>query len=232
MRFPIKCYKLVILGLLWGLLLIFLSGDLSQAQDRRTLYWGTSGPDVILLQQKLSQWGYYDGPIDGIYGPKTFAAVQLFQRKNGLAVDGVVGPATWAALGVGPAPAPYRSTPAVSRSEEVNLLARVVHGEASGEPFEGKVAVAAVILNRVQSPSFPNTLAGVIYQPLAFESVANGQIWARPPSPESVRAAVAALSGWDPTYGALYFWNPAKPVNPWVWTRRIVRTIGRHVFAL
>ncbi|MDH7578695.1 MAG: cell wall hydrolase [Bacillota bacterium] len=111
------------------------------------------------------------------------------------------------------------------------LLARVIQGEAEGEPFLGKVAVGAVLLNRMRSASFPNTLAGVIFQPLAFESVANGLIWWRTPSLESIRAAAAALSGWDPTYGALYFWNPAKPVNPWIWTRLIVTQIGRHIFA-
>ncbi len=111
------------------------------------------------------------------------------------------------------------------------LLARVIQGEAGDEPFLGKVAVGAVLLNRVRSGSFPNTLAGVVFQPLAFESVANGLIWWRPPSLESIRAAAAALAGWDPTYGALYFWNPAKPVNPWVWTRQIITQIGRHIFA-
>ncbi len=111
------------------------------------------------------------------------------------------------------------------------LLARVIQAEAGDEPFLGKVAVGAVILNRMRSGSFPNTLAGVIFQPLAFESVANGWIWQIVPSWESLRAAAAALAGWDPTYGALYFWNPAKPVNPWVWTRQIITQIGRHIFA-
>ncbi len=111
------------------------------------------------------------------------------------------------------------------------LLSRLIQGEAGAEPFLGKVAVGAVLLNRMRSSSFPNTLAGVIFQPLAFESVANGVIWWRPPSLESIRAAAAALGGWDPTYGALYFWNPAKPVSPWIWTRSIITQIGRHIFA-
>lgn len=111
------------------------------------------------------------------------------------------------------------------------LLARVIQAEAGDEPFLGKVAVGAVILNRTQSSAFPRTLSGVIFQPFAFESVANGLIWWRPPSLESIRAAASALSGWDPTYGALYFWNPSKPVNPWIWTRQIITQIGNHVFA-
>lgn len=120
----------------------------------------------------------------------------------------------------------------VARADEVDLLARVIAAEAETEPYVGQVAVGAVILNRVRSPEFPNTLAGVIYQPLAFESVSNGLIWRRTPRPEARRAAWDALNGWDPTYGALYFWNPYKPVSPWVWTRRIITQIGNHVFAI
>lgn len=115
-------------------------------------------------------------------------------------------------------------------SLDVNLLARVVAAEAQGEPYEGQVAVAAVLLNRINSPSFPNSLAGVVYQPLAFESVMNGLIWRVSDLSTAQRAAAAALNGWDPTYGSLYFWNPSKPVSPWIWTRRIVRFIGDHVF--
>lgn len=115
--------------------------------------------------------------------------------------------------------------------DEVNLLSRLIVGEATGEPLMGQVAVASVILNRVQSPEFPNTLPGVIYEPWAFESVGNGFIWSRPPTPEETRAAQLALNGWDPTYGALFFWNPAKPVSPWIWSRQIILEIGGHVFA-
>lgn len=111
------------------------------------------------------------------------------------------------------------------------LLARLVHAEAEAEPYSGKVAVAAVILNRIENPKFPNTLAGVIYQPLAFESVANGRIYTTPSS-EAIKAAGDAIHGWDPTGGALFFWNPSKPVSRWIWSRRIITRIGRHVFAL
>ena len=131
-----------------------------------------------------------------------------------------------------PAPAAPAATGAtsVARSDELDLLARTVSAEARGEPYLGQVAVAAVILNRVQNSAFPNSISGVIHQPLAFEVVANGEVW-RPPTSEATRAARDALNGWDPTYGCLYFWNPYMQVNPWVWTRSIVTQIGRHVFA-
>lgn len=125
----------------------------------------------------------------------------------------------------------YRPVRGISRSDEINLLARLVAAEAGNEPYAGQVAVAAVVLNRVEHPSFPNTLAGVIFQPMAFESVSSGWIWRAPGFTTARLAAIDALNGWDPTYGSLYFWNPAKPVSPWIWTRQIVTQIGRHVFA-
>lgn len=208
-------------------------------QTRPTLYWGRTGQSVHLVQWKLQQWGYYKGNIDGVYGAKTVQAVRFFQRRNGLKVDGVVGPQTWAALGFPVAPAgaarpaaTYRGASGVARNDDVGLLSRVVMGEAAGEPFEGQVAVAAVLLNRVRNPKFPNTIPGVVYQPGAFESVNNGLIWARSPSNEAIRAAQAALNGWDPSYGSLFFWNPSKPVSPWIWTRKIIQRIGRHVFGI
>ncbi|MDQ0284984.1 N-acetylmuramoyl-L-alanine amidase [Desulfofundulus luciae] len=214
--------------------LVMAAGQ-SPAQER-ALYLGLSGDDVIRVQQRLLDWGFYDGPVDGFYGSETQQAVVDFQLNNGLVPDGVVGPDTWAALGFPPAPAaaPPPEPTAVSRGvtnrDAVYLLARVIEGEAADEPFEGKVAVGAVILNRTRSAAFPHSLAGVIFQPHAFESVSNGQ-YNRPVSEESLRAAMLAMSGWDPTGGSLYFWNPAKPVNPWIWTRNIVTQIGRHVFA-
>ncbi len=214
------------------LIVILTLGSWAQAQNR-VLYWGTSGWDVTQVQQRLASWGYYNGPINGYFGSETSQAVRSFQWKNGLVVDGLVGPQTWAALGL-PAAAPP-AAPAVSRGaadnrDSVTLLARTIMGEAANEPFVGKVAVGAVILNRVRSASFPHSVAGVIFQPGAFESVANGQIW-RELSTEAVRAAEAALSGWDPSGGALFFWNPYKPVSAWIWSRQIVTQIGQHVFA-
>lgn len=202
-----------------------------------TLYWGKTGSDVSQVQSKLKNWGYYDGPVDGYYGASTFNAVKSFQAKNGLAADGIVGTGTWQALGLtaSPGTAPrtaptYTPSRGVSGRDDVMLLARVVGGEAEGEPYEGRVAVAAVILNRVASDQFPNTLAGVIYQPNAFESITNG-VANRTPSAESVKAAQDAINGWDPTYGCIFFWNPSKPVSKWIWSRPIVTRIGGHVFA-
>ncbi|MEW6723926.1 MAG: spore cortex-lytic enzyme [Bacillota bacterium] len=198
--------------------------------EARTLYWGSRGADVRTVQWKLQSWGYYRGPIDGIYGAQTYRAVRYFQAKNGLRVDGIVGPQTRAALGLPTGTVSAAPTRGVSNNTDVYLLARTVNGEALAEPYEGKVAVAAVLLNRVKSSKFPNTLAGVVYQPLAFESVGKPLFNAQP-SAESLKAARAAINGWDPTYGCLYFWNPSKPVNPWVWSRQIVRRIGNHIFA-
>lgn len=229
--------RIIVIFLLASLTLMvffpFLEQRYTQAQGPRpTLYWGMSGPNVWLVQQRLSWWGYYNGPLDGWYGPATWAAVRRFQWLNGLAVDGVVGPETYAALGLGwVTPAAQAAAASGYVSNDVWLLAELIMGEAAGEPFIGKVAVAAVVLNRTRNPRFPNTIAGVIFEPGAFESVTNGQMWALPPTPDAIRAAELALAGWDPTYGALYFWNPTKPVSGWIWTRPINMQVGAHVFA-
>lgn len=204
-----------------------------QAKAQPVLYWGASGDDVYRVQQRLSQWGYYNGPLDAYYADETFRAVQEFQRNNGIPDDGVVGRVTWDALGLStpdvPA-APEVSRGAASDRGEVTLLAQVIEGEAADEPLLGKVAVGAVILNRTKSASFPHTISGVIFQDSAFESVANGQIY-RPLGQESLQAAQMAMSGYDPSGGALFFWNPGKPVSPWVWTRNVITQIGNHIFA-
>lgn len=114
----------------------------------------------------------------------------------------------------------------------IDLIARLIAAEAQGEPYEGQVGVGAVIVNRSNDPKFPGTIPGVIYEPWAFESVSNGLIWQRTPSWTERRAAIDAVSGWDPVYGSKFFWNPSKPVGGWIWTRPIVRQIGNHVFAL
>jgi N-acetylmuramoyl-L-alanine amidase len=200
------------------------------AQDS-SIYWGSRGDDVLRVQQKLSQWGYYNGPQDGVYEGETFRAVQIFQRNNGINPDGAVGRDTTAALGLNaPEAAPAVSRGAATDRGEVTLLAHVIEGEAADEPFTGKVAVGAVIANRTKSSAFPRTISGVIYQDHAFESISNGQAY-RPLSQDSIRAAEMALSGYDPTGGSLFFWNPTKPVNPWVWSRDIATQIGNHVFA-
>lgn len=209
------------------------TGLISDYQPPKILYWGSTGEDVKSVQWKLLQWGYYNSAVDGYYGPLTFEAVKRFQSKNGLAVDGVVGPKTAAALGLyfGPTGggAKGTTTPGVSRSDDINILARAIHGEARGEPYIGKVAVAAVILNRVEHPSFPNTIASVIYQPGAFTAVADGQINLSP-NEEALKAARDALNGWDPSYGCIYYWNPATASSKWIWSREVVIKIGKHWF--
>lgn len=197
----------------------------------RTLYWGVTGQDVRVVQDKLLRWQYYDGQVDGIYGARTYRAVRRFQEKNGLKVDGVVGPSTASAMGISASAAPAGSTQGVSRSADEYLLARTIHGEARGEPYIGKVAVGAVVLNRTKSPSFPNTIAGVVYQPLAFTAVADGQINLTP-NKDSINAARDALNGWDPTYGCLYYWNPATATSKWIWSRKVTLKIGKHWFGI
>ena len=209
---------------------IFIYSQTSKAQTP-TLYWGSSGPDVSRVQSRLSDWGYYTGPIDGVIGSSTTDAIIRFQANNGLTPDGVVGDSTWAALGYNTATQPaYQPSRGVSNSDDLNLLAHLVQGEAGSEPYMGKVAVAAVILNRTASDKFPHTIAGVVYQPNAFESISNG-VANDQPSDESIKAAQDAVNGWDPSQGALFFWNPSKPVSAWIWSRSIITEIGAHVFA-
>ncbi len=193
-------------------------------------YYGSTGQEVINIQTRLKNWGYYEGTVDGIYGYQTYKAVRLFQYKNGLVVDGIAGPETLSAIGLPTGkPAAAQQTSA-SSNKDLNVLARLIHGEARGEPYTGKVAVAAVVLNRTRDGRFPKSIAGVIYQPGAFTAVSDGQINLEPDS-SSYKAARDALNGWDPTYGCLYYWNPATATSKWVWSRPIVIRIGKHVFA-
>lgn len=191
---------------------------------------GSVGEEVRKLQQKLKNWGYYTGEVDGIYGSKTEQAVRYFQRKNGLAVDGIAGPKTLAAMGITGGSASGGSTSVSASSANVELLARVIYGEARGEPYTGQVAVAAVILNRVEDSRFPKTVAGVVYQAGAFDAVADGQVNLTP-NEAAYKAARDALNGWDPTYGSLYYYNPATATNKWIRSLPITVTIGKHVFS-
>lgn len=188
--------------------------------------YGSRGSEVTQIQTKLKRWGYYNGNVDGIYGSQTLAAVKYFQRKNGLTVDGIAGPATLKAMGIFTSSSSSSSS---SNSSNLNLLARVVYGEARGEPYSGQVAVAAVVLNRVKSSSFPNTISGVVYQSGAFDAVRDGQINLSPNS-TAIKAAQDALNGWDPSYGAIYYFNPSTATNKWIWSRPMTVTIGRHRF--
>ncbi|MBQ8443799.1 MAG: spore cortex-lytic enzyme [Clostridia bacterium] len=202
--------------------------DNASHQDLMVAEAATTYSENIKIQTKLKRWGYYTGSIDGIYGSLTKKAVRYFQSKNGLAVDGIVGPKTAAAMGITLSSSASSST---NSSSDLYLLAKCVYAEARGEPYTGQVAVAAVILNRVKSSSFPNTISGVIYQPYAFTAVYDGQINLEPNS-TAYKAAQDALNGWDPTYGCLYYYNPATATSSWIWSRQTVVTIGSHVFAL
>lgn len=188
--------------------------------------YGSRGSEVTQIQTKLKRWGYYNGNIDGIYGTQTVNAVKYFQRKNGLAVDGIAGPATLKAMGIYSSSS---STSSSSNSSNVNLLARLIYGEARGEPYTGQVAVGAVVMNRVKSSSFPNSISGVIYQSGAFDAVRDGQINLAPDS-DAKKAAQDAINGWDPSYGAIYYFNPSTATNKWIWSRPMTVTIGRHRF--
>ena len=191
--------------------------------------YGSRGEEVRQIQTKLKRWGYYSGNVDGIYGSQTQEAVRYFQRKNNLKVDGIAGPETLKAMGIFNSSNSSSSSSSSSNSNNLNLLARIIYGEARGEPYTGQVAVGAVVMNRVKSSSFPNTISGVIYQSGAFDAVSDGQINLTPDS-TAKKAAQDALNGWDPTYGAIYYFNPATATNKWIWSRPMTVTIGNHRF--
>ena len=219
---PIFVISILII-LFIGYNVFFRNGEI-EATSR----YGSRGDEVTQIQTKLKRWGYYNGSIDGIYGSKTLEAVKYFQRKNGLTEDGIAGPATLKAMGISSSSSSSSSSTS-SNSSNVNLLARLVYGEARGEPYTGQVAVAAVVLNRVKNSSFPNTVSGVIYQSGAFTAVSDGQINLTPNS-TSTKAAQDALNGWDPSYGAIYYFNPSTATNKWIWSRPVTVTIGKHRF--
>lgn len=183
---------------------------------------GSQGQEVTNIQTRLKSWGYYTGSVDGIYGQQTANAVKSFQQKHGLTADGIAGPATLSKIGL---PTGSSST----NSSDVNLLAMIINGEARGESYTGQVAVGAVVLNRVRHSSFPNTIAGVIYQPGAFTAVSDGQINKAVES-SCYNAARDALNGWDPSGGAIYYYNPSTATSSWIWSRPVITQIGKHVF--
>lgn len=187
---------------------------------------GSGGATVSEIQTRLKNWGYYNGAVDGVYGSQTEKAVRWFQQKNGLSVDGQVGDQTLAALGMSVSGA---SSGGSGGSGSMDLLARLISAEARGEPYEGQVAVGAVVLNRVGHPSFPNSIAEVIYQPGAFSCLDDGQ-FDEPVAESAYRAAQDAMNGWDPTYGAIYYFNPATATSKWIWSRPLIVNIGKHRF--
>lgn len=189
--------------------------------------YGSSGDEVRQIQKKLKDWGYYDGAVDGIYGSKTFAAVKNFQSKNGLKADGIAGEKTLSALGINNSESSGSGNNV--NNTDLNLLSKLVHGEARGEPYKGMVAVAATVLNRVADSRFPNTIAGVIYQSGAYTCVDDGQINLEASS-QAKKAAQDAINGWDPTSGCIYYFNPETATSKWIWSRPQVMTIGKHIF--
>ena len=189
--------------------------------------YGSSGEEVKQIQKKLKEWGYYDGNVDGIYGTKTFNAVKKFQSQNGLNVDGIAGEKTLAALGINSSN--NSSSGNNVNNTDLNLLSKLVHAEARGEPYKGMVAVAATVLNRVADSRFPNSIAGVIYQSGAYTCVDDGQINLEASS-QSRKAAQDAINGWDPTSGCIYYFNPDTATSGWIWSRPQVLTIGKHIF--
>jgi len=190
---------------------------------------GASGSMVREIQTRLKAWGYYSGDVDGVYGSRTEKAVRYFQQKNGLSVDGQVGDLTLAALGIQPSGGSGSSGGSGGGGGDIDLLARLISAEARGEPYEGQVAVGAVVLNRVKHPSFPNTISGVIYQHEAFTCIYDGQ-FEQPVAESAYRAARDAMNGWDPSYGAIYYFNPSTATSAWIWSRPLIVTIGSHRF--
>ncbi len=194
-----------------------------QLSSNQNVVTAQTASQIQAVQQRLKELGYYDGPITGNYGPLTRAAVIKFQSDYGLNAEGYLGPQTLAMLGLSDN---YSS----QNNSDLYLLAKCVYAEARGESYVGQVAVAAVILNRVEHPSFPNTIAGVVYQPWAFTAVYDGQINLEPDQ-TAYSAAQDALNGWDPTYGCIYYYNPETATSQWIFSREVVTTIGKHVFA-
>ena len=188
---------------------------------------GSGGAVVSEIQTRLKNWGYYKGDVDGVYGSQTEKAVRWFQEKNGLFVDGQAGDQTLAALGIPSGQG--GDTESGIESGTVDLLARLISAEARGEPYEGQVAVGAVVLNRVEHPSFPNSVAEVIYQPEAFSCLDDGQ-FDEPVAESAYRAARDAMNGWDPSYGAIYYFNPVTATSKWIWSRPLIVNIGKHRF--
>ncbi len=215
-------------------LLTILIVCIAPKADAAVVKVGSSGTVVKTIQTKLKRWGYYTGSVDGIFGAKTKSAVQYFQRRNGLTADGIVGNATAKAMGIklsGTTSSSGTTSASGISNSDLYLLSCCVYGEARGESYTGKVAVAAVILNRVKSSKFPNSISGVIYQQGAFTCVSDGQINLGT-NDECTRAAQDALNGWDPTGGAIYYFNPATATSKWIWSRPQLVTIGKHIFCL
>ncbi len=206
-------------------IIIMIAALLTQSFSVMSLSkYGSSGSEVRSIQTRLTELGYFSGKVDGIFGSQTKNAVIKFQKDYGLTADGIVGSNTLKALKLKSQSSPNKFT-----QSEISLLARIISAESRGEPYTGQVAVGAVILNRIDHPSFPNTLAGVIYQPGAFSCINDGQV-NEAVSESAKRAAQDAINGWDPSGGAIYYYNPAKSTSKWIFSRPVICTIGAHRF--
>ena len=212
--------RLFIILLLFSAAVMLCTAISSNALSKQ----GSRGDEVTAIQTKLRESGYYNGKIDGVFGSGTKNALISFQKDNGLTADGIAGSKTLQALGI-----TADSGNGEFTQSEIALLARIISAESRGEPYEGQVAVGAVILNRIAHPSFPNTLAGVIYQPGAFSCLDDGQV-NEPVSESAARAARDAMNGWDPTGGAIYYFNPNTATSKWIWSRPVITVIGSHRF--
>ena len=213
-----------ILKILFSLILCLTIPFNVQSTSLSLSKYGSRGEEVKEIQRRLKKWDYYNGSVDGIYGTKTKNAVKKFQKKNGLTADGIAGKATLKKMGI------YGlSNSSTSGSSDINLLAKVISAEARGESYKGQVAVGAVILNRVSHSSFPDTISGVVYQDGAFSCMYDGQI-NKAVADSAYKAARDAINGWDPSGGAIYYYNPKTAKSSWIRNRPIILTIGNHVF--
>ena len=224
-QFKLLCILLTAI-LLFGSITLYQNRRINEVKASQVLSrLGSRGEEVRKIQQKLKNWGYYSGGVDGIYGTQTQNAVKSFQRKNGLTADGIAGKDTLNAMGISNS----SSSSGKFTSNDVYLLAKVIAAEARGESYTGQVAVGAVVLNRVEHSSFPDSISGVVYQAGAFSCVTDSN-WKVEPTDTAKKAARDAINGWDPTGGAIYYYNPAKTSNKWIRTRPVIVTIGSHVF--
>ncbi len=210
--------KRIFRGIALALALILILAPCCFALSR----YGSRGDEVTAIQRELTSRGYYFAGIDGIFGKATENAVIQFQKDNGLRIDGIAGSETLSALGIEGGGGGYDSA-------DYQLLARIISAEARGEPYIGQVAVGAVVLNRIEHPSFPDTLAGVVYQKGAFSCLYDGQ-FDKPIAESAYSAARDALNGMDPSDGAIYYFNPNTATNKWIWSRPHIVTIGSHRF--
>ena len=225
-----KRKALIVLGMLITVLMSYYIFFAENSSVYALSKYGSRGEEVKQIQTKLKRWGYYNGNVDGIYGSQTLAAVKSFQKKNGLTVDGIAGEKTLSAMGITSSGNSSGGNSASSSNQsQINLLSKLIYAEARGEPYKGQVAVGAVVLNRIASPSFPNTMSGVIYQAGAFTVVSDGQINLTP-NETAKKAAQDAINGWDPTSGCIYYFNPSTATSAWIWSRPQVMQIGKHIF--